>query len=61
MIPSHNNNTLYLVTEVAGNLGSSVAAQLIEQSLQVRGLVPKGDPALAATKDVKEMEEKRYE
>lgn len=55
MIPSNNNNTLYLVTGVAGNLGSSVASQLIEQSFQERRLVPKGAPALAATKAVKEI------
>ena len=37
--------TLYLVTGVAGNLGSSVAAQLIAEGRAVRGLVLAGDPA----------------
>ena len=36
---------LYLVTGVAGNLGSSVAARLLEDGKNVRGLVLKGDPA----------------
>lgn len=43
--PSSTNHTIYLVTGVAGNLGSSVAATLIEQNCIVRGLVLKGDPA----------------
>ncbi|WP_219219211.1 NAD-dependent epimerase/dehydratase family protein [Paenibacillus sp. S150] len=43
--PSNNTNTLYLVTGVAGNLGSSVAARLLEENKAVRGLVLKGDPA----------------
>ncbi len=44
---NHTNetNTLYLVTGVAGNLGSSVAAKLLEEGKSVRGLVLKGDPA----------------
>ncbi len=41
------NDTLYLVTGVAGNLGSSVAARLLEEGKNVRGLVLKGDPAAA--------------
>ena len=36
---------LYLVTGVAGNLGSSVAASLLEEGKNVRGLVLKGDRA----------------
>lgn len=40
-----NQDTLYLVTGVAGNLGSSVAARLIEDGKQTRGLVLPGDPA----------------
>lgn len=43
----NQTNTLYLVTGVAGNLGSSVAAQLLEEGENVRGLVLKGDPAAA--------------
>ncbi len=39
------NGPLYLVTGVAGNLGSSVAARLLEDGKNVRGLVLKGDPA----------------
>ncbi|MHA6523605.1 NAD-dependent epimerase/dehydratase family protein [Tessaracoccus sp. G1721] len=39
------NNTCYLVTGVAGNLGSSVAATLLSQGRRVRGLVLAGDPA----------------
>jgi len=35
----------YLVTGVAGNLGSSVAAELLAQGARVRGLVLPGDPA----------------
>lgn len=42
-----NDNELYLVTGVAGNLGSSVAARLLEDGKRVRGLVLKGDPAAA--------------
>ena len=40
-------DTLYLVTGVAGNLGSSVAAKLLDEGRKVRGLVLKGDPAAA--------------
>lgn len=40
-------NELYLVTGAAGNLGSSVAARLLEEGKKVRGLVLKGDPAAA--------------
>lgn len=40
-------NALYLVTGVAGNLGSSVAARLLADGKRVRGLVLKGDPAAA--------------
>ncbi|MDK2980239.1 MAG: hypothetical protein PWQ55_586 [Chloroflexota bacterium] len=40
-------NAIYLVTGVAGNLGSSVAAKLLEDGKRVRGLVLQGDPALA--------------
>ncbi len=46
-----NNNTLYLVTGVAGNLGSSVAAKLLENGERVRGLVLKGDPAAVRVPD----------
>lgn len=50
---SFNTNTLYLVTGVAGNLGSSTAAKLLEQNKKVRGLVLKGDPAaLSVPKEV---------
>jgi len=45
------NNTLYLVTGVAGNLGGSVAAKLLENGERVRGLVLKGDPAAARVPD----------
>ncbi|SHI13582.1 dihydroflavonol-4-reductase [Sporobacter termitidis DSM 10068] len=41
------SDTLYLVTGVAGNLGSSVAARLLEEGKSVRGLVLNGDPAAA--------------
>lgn len=41
------NDTLYLVTGVAGNLGNSVAVRLLEEGKNVRGLVLKGDPAAA--------------
>lgn len=37
--------TLYLVTGAAGNLGSSVAAKLVAEGRDVRGLVLPGDPA----------------
>lgn len=40
-----DTKTIYLVTGVAGNLGSSIAARLLEDGKQVRGLVLKGDPA----------------
>lgn len=43
---SNKKNLLYLVTGVAGNLGSSVAAKLLEEGKHVRGLVMKGDPAV---------------
>lgn len=39
------NKTLYLVTGAAGNLGSSVARQLVAEGREVRALVLKGDPA----------------
>lgn len=42
-----SENTIYLVTGVAGNLGSSVAARLLEAGKRVRGLVLEGDPAAA--------------
>ncbi len=45
------NSTLYLVTGVAGNLGSSVAAKLLEDGKSVRGLVLKGDPAATRMPD----------
>ena len=38
---------LHLVTGVAGNLGSSVAARLLADGADVRGLVLPGDPAAA--------------
>ena len=38
---NNQTNTLYLVTGVAGNLGSTVAAQLLEEGKNVRGLVLK--------------------
>lgn len=41
------NKEIYLVTGAAGNLGSSVVADLLEQGKAVRGLVLKGDPAAA--------------
>lgn len=44
---NNQTNTLYLVTGVAGNLGSSVATKLLEEGKSVRGLVLKGDPAAA--------------
>jgi dihydroflavonol-4-reductase len=43
----NQTETLYLVTGVAGNLGSSVAAQLLAEGKNVRGLVLMGDPAAA--------------
>lgn len=43
----NDTNTIYLVTGVAGNLGSSVAAKLLMEKKKVRGLVLKGDPAAA--------------
>lgn len=45
------NSTLYLVTGVAGNLGSSVAGKLLEDGKSVRGLVLKGDPAATRIPD----------
>lgn len=39
------SDTCYLVTGVAGNLGSSVAAKLLSEGRRVRGLVLAGDPA----------------
>lgn len=44
---NHQADTVYLVTGVAGNLGSSVAARLLKEGKSVRGLVLKGDPAAA--------------
>ncbi|MBE7721878.1 NAD-dependent epimerase/dehydratase family protein [Lacrimispora indolis] len=44
---SNEKNIVYLVTGIAGNLGSSVAARLLEDGKKVRGLVLKGDPAAA--------------
>jgi dihydroflavonol-4-reductase len=44
---NNDKKTLYLVTGVAGNLGSSVAASLIKEGKMVRGLVLEGDPAAA--------------
>jgi dihydroflavonol-4-reductase len=44
---NNQTHTVYLVTGVAGNLGSSVAAQLLAEGKNVRGLVLKGDPAAA--------------
>ena len=41
---------LYLVTGVAGNLGSSIAARLLADGHDVRGLVLAGDPAAAGTR-----------
>lgn len=40
-------NSVYLVTGIAGNLGSSVAARLLKDGKNVRGLVLRGDPAAA--------------
>jgi dihydroflavonol-4-reductase len=37
--------TLYLLTGAAGNLGSSIARQLVTEGKHVRALVLKGDPA----------------
>ncbi len=45
------SSTRYLVTGVAGNLGSSVAARLLEEGKSVRGLVLKGDPAATRVPD----------
>lgn len=42
---NNKTNPIYLVTGVAGNLGSSVAFQLLEEGKNVRGLVLKDDPA----------------
>ena len=39
------NKTLYLLTGAAGNLGSSIARQLVAEGKDVRALVLKGDPA----------------
>ena len=44
---NNQTNSVYLVTGIAGNLGSSVAARLLEEGKNVRGLVLKGDPAAA--------------
>lgn len=54
MVTNNKANMVYLVTGVAGNLGSSVAARLLEDGKNVRGLVLKGDPATArVSKEVK--------
>lgn len=45
MTTQNRDNTHYLVTGVAGNLGSSVAQELLSQGRRVRGLVLAGDPA----------------
>lgn len=39
------SNTIYLITGISGNLGSSVASRLLADGKSVRGLVLKGDPA----------------
>lgn len=41
------NDTVYLVTGAAGNLGGSVSRQLVARGKRVRALVLKGDPAAA--------------
>ena len=43
---NNRSNTIYLVTGVAGNLGSSVATRLLEEGKRVRGLVLQGNPAV---------------
>lgn len=39
------NDTIYLLTGAAGNLGSSISRELVAQGKKVRALVLKGDPA----------------
>ncbi|GAA2182344.1 NAD-dependent epimerase/dehydratase family protein [Brooklawnia cerclae] len=46
MTPTGNDDTIYLITGVAGNLGSSVATKLVAEGRRVRGLVLAGDPAV---------------
>ena len=50
-LENQQSNRLYLVTGVAGNLGGSVAAALLKQEKNVRGLVLKGDPAVARVQE----------
>ena len=50
-----DQNTLYLVTGITGNLGSSVAARLLDDGQRVRGLALAGDPAAARVPDQVEL------
>lgn len=54
-IENNKANTRFLVTGVAGNLGSSVAAHLLKEGKSIRGLVLKGDPAAARVPDEVEL------